>query len=338
MTGYNPNTDNLSSSVTTGSNAGILLQPPLIKEITAVTTPTKDSTPSYTFKSSKAGTISYGGSCSSDNTSASATNNTVIFNTLSDGTYSNCTLYVTSSTGVKSKSLSVTSFTVDATAPSLSQATAVTTPTNSTTPSYAFSSNEAGTISYGGSCSSGTTTASSGTNSISFNTLSESTYSNCTITVTDSAGNASTALSVNTFVVDTTAPSLSQATAVTTPTNSTTPTYVFSSDEAGTITYGGSCSSSTSSASIGNNSITFNTLSEGNYVNCTIKVTDNASNISSLYSVNSFVIDTTAPTVSSVSSTNSDGYFGIGDNVTITVTANENLNVDNSSGNPRIQL
>ena len=53
MTGYDPNTDNLSSSVTTGSNAGILLQPPMVKEITAVTTPTKDNTPSYTFNSYK---------------------------------------------------------------------------------------------------------------------------------------------------------------------------------------------------------------------------------------------------------------------------------------------
>ena len=53
MTGYDPNTDNLSSSVTTGSNAGILLQPPMVTEVTAVTTPTKDNTPSYTLKSSK---------------------------------------------------------------------------------------------------------------------------------------------------------------------------------------------------------------------------------------------------------------------------------------------
>ena len=47
----------ITNSITTGSNAGILLQPPMVKEITAVTTPTKDNTPSYTFKSSKAGTI-----------------------------------------------------------------------------------------------------------------------------------------------------------------------------------------------------------------------------------------------------------------------------------------
>ena len=77
---------------------------------------------------------------------------------------------------------------------------------------------------------------------------------------------------------DTTAPILSEVTAVTTPTNDTTPNYTFSSTEEGSITYGGSCSSSTTSASSGNNAIDFNTLSNGIYDNCTIMVTDNASN------------------------------------------------------------
>ena len=34
---------------------------PIIAEVTAVTTPTNDSTPNYTFSSSEAGTITYGG-------------------------------------------------------------------------------------------------------------------------------------------------------------------------------------------------------------------------------------------------------------------------------------
>ena len=54
---------------------------------------------------------------------------------------------------------------------------------------------------------------------------------------------------------DTTAPTIAEVTAVTTPTNDTTPNYTFSSDEAGTITYGGSCSSSTTSATTGDNTI-----------------------------------------------------------------------------------
>ncbi len=55
---------------------------------------------------------------------------------------------------------------------------------------------------------------------------------------------------------DTTAPVIAEVTAVTTLTNDSTPDYTFSSTEAGTITYGGSCSSSTTSATSGNNTIT----------------------------------------------------------------------------------
>ena len=71
---------------------------------------------------------------------------------------------------------------------------------------------------------------------------------------------------------------IEEVTAVTTPTIDTTPNYTFSSDEAGTITYGGSCSSSTTIAIAGNNTITLNTLSDGTYSNCTITVTDNSGN------------------------------------------------------------
>jgi len=71
----------------------------IIEEVTAVTTPTIDTTPNYTFSSTKAGTITYGGSCSSSTTIAIAGNNTITLNTLSNGTYSNCTITVTDNSG-----------------------------------------------------------------------------------------------------------------------------------------------------------------------------------------------------------------------------------------------
>ena len=96
----------------------------------------------------------------------------------------------------------------------------------------------------------------------------------------------------NSSTTDTTAPVISEVTAVTTPTNDSTPDYTFSSSEAGTITYGGSCSSSTTSATTGNNTITFNSLSDGTYSNCTITVTNNGGNSATL-NVSSFEIDNT---------------------------------------------
>ena len=164
-----------------------------------------------------------------------------------------------------------------ATAPIIAEVTFITTPTNDSTPNYTFSSTEAGTITYGGSCSSSTTIAISGNNTITLNTLSDGTYSNCTITVTDSAGNVSSSLTITSFTVAI-PPILAEVTAVTTPTNDTTPNYTFSSSKAGTITYGGSCSSSTTIAISGNNTITFNALANGTYDNCTITVTDNSVN------------------------------------------------------------
>ena len=91
--------------------------------------------------------------------------------------------------------------TTDTTAPIIAEVTAVTTPTTDSTPNYTFSSDEVGTITYGGSCSSGTTSATSGNNTITLVSLSTGTYSDCTITVTDTAGNVSSTLTLSSFSV-----------------------------------------------------------------------------------------------------------------------------------------
>ena len=102
-----------------------------------------------------------------------------------------------------------------------------------------------------------------------------------------------------TDTTDTTAPVIAEVNAVTTPTDDNTPNYTFSSDEAGTITYGGSCSSSTTSASSGNNTITLVALNDGTYSNCSIIVTDSAGNVSNTLTITSFTVDTTDNTTSS---------------------------------------
>ena len=89
-----------------------------LKEVTAITTPTTDTTPDYTFSSTESGTITYGGSCSSSITSATTGNNTITLNTLSVGTYADCTITVSKTMTTKnsesnlSGSLTITSSTV----------------------------------------------------------------------------------------------------------------------------------------------------------------------------------------------------------------------------------
>ena len=136
-------------------------------------------------------------------------------------------------------------------------------------PLHTFNSNEAGTITITGATSS-TTNATIGNNTLTFNALSDGTYNNITIKVTDSLGYESNTLTVPQFTIDTTLPQISQVTPVTTPTTDTTPQYSFSTSKAGTITITGA-SSETTNAVVGTNTITFNELSGGTYNNITIR-------------------------------------------------------------------
>ena len=97
---------------------------------------------------------------------------------------------------------------------------------------------------------------------------------------------------------DNTAPVIEQVTAIASPTSDSTPNYIFASTKAGTITYGGSCSSGITSAVSGNNNITFNALINGTYSDCTIKVTDSEGNVSNILTIPPFtVILVTAVTI-----------------------------------------
>ena len=95
-----------------------------------------------------------------------------------------------------------------------------------------------------------------------------------------------------TILNDTTAPILTEIIPVPTPTDDNTPSYTFSSTEAGTISYGGDCSSLINLAEVGNNAITFNSLADGTYSNCSLTVTDSYGNISDPLLITPFTIDT----------------------------------------------
>ncbi|MFL2738229.1 MAG: FISUMP domain-containing protein [bacterium] len=99
----------------TDAGGGIHTTTLAIEEVTAIATTTSDSTPEYTFASTGAGSITYGGSCYSAIIIANIGNNTITFNALSDGTYSNCTIKIIDSAGNESNTLTIPTFTVDTT-------------------------------------------------------------------------------------------------------------------------------------------------------------------------------------------------------------------------------
>lgn len=128
--------ENKSVVTTNTTNDSQLDSPQLafvLQQITPVPTTTTDTTPSYTFKTTRAGSITYGGDCSSPTSNASVGNNTVTFNALSAGTHSNCTIMVTDANQVNSPVLNVNSFTVEAAASSSSDNTNTTEETTGTT-------------------------------------------------------------------------------------------------------------------------------------------------------------------------------------------------------------
>ena len=117
--------------------------------------------------------------------------------------------------------------------------------------------------------------------------------------MTDGAGNMST-LQTAAFVVDTSPLAVRWIAKIPIATQDTTPSFTFNVSEASTITYSGSCSSEVTEAIVGDNEITLKELTDGEYSDCTIRLSDTAGNQSPAYSValyDSFRVDTTAPTL-----------------------------------------
>ena len=320
----------------------------VLAEVTAVATPTSNTTPAVTFSNSKAGTLSVGGSCGSASEGAVGTGNIPITLTQPDnvtplpaGTYSDCTLTVDDGLGNTSNVLALTAFIIDTTASVLAEVTLVATPTSNTTPAVTFSNSKAGTLSVGGSCGSASEGA-VGTGNIpitltqpdNVTPLPAGTYSDCTLTVDDGLGNTSNVLALTAFVIDTTASVLAEVTSVATPTSNTTPAVTFSNSKAGTLSVGGSCGSASEGAvGTGNIPITLTQpdnatpLTAGSYSDCTLTVDDGLGNTSNVLALTPFVIDTLAPTVN----TNAGITLDEGSNSNI-VSSVQLSSTDNLSG------
>ena len=122
----------------------------------------------------------------------------------------------------------------------------------------------------------------------------------------------------NFTTIDATAPIISETTPVTASETDTTPDYTFTTDEAGDITYGGSCASLTTVATVGANTITFEVLALGTYADCTITVTDDALNDSNILAVTAFTIEEES------SGSSSSGSRRIGKKVVATIDTSTN--------------
>lgn len=146
-----------------------------------------------------------------------------------------------SSTGNQASNL--LTFISDTTAPVITEVTGIATTTASSSPSYTFSSTEAGTVGLTGGCTSTTTTAVSGSNMLTFNALANGTYA-CSLGVTDAAGNASNSLPIN-FTVNapaTTTPIISNLAVNAIGTTTATVSWTTDANSTSQVFYGTSAS------------------------------------------------------------------------------------------------
>ncbi len=95
-------------------------------------------------------------------------------------------------------------------------------------------------------------------------------------------------------------PVLSEVQSISSPTSSTSPYYIFSSNLVGTVQYGGACSRTSTSSVRGDNTIAFGPLPSGVYSDCTIKVIDGAGASSTLL-VSSFTVSDVSGDTSAIS-------------------------------------
>ena len=125
--------------------------------------------------------------------------------------------------------------------------------------------------------------------------------------------------------IDKSAPTITTVTAIGT-TNDNTPDYIFDSTEptsrgTPTLAVGGGCSSTTTTAAFGNNTITLAQLTDNTYSACTVTITDPAGNATT-HTIPSFTIDTVAPTTT-ITRAGTATLTDAASTTTITVTFNE---------------
>ena len=120
-------------------------------------------------------------------------------------------------------------------------------------------------------------------------------------------------------------PVLTEVTPVSSYTNDTTPSYVVSSNKAGPLSLFGDCATGTNLLAIGDNTITFNALSEGLHNNCTLTVLDAVGGVTSAaLSISPFTVDKTAPALTLTSPT-SDSYTTSNSSISVVGSSSDSL-------------
>ena len=242
----------------------------------------------FGFRSSKAGTISYSGSCFGSTRNAIKGDHHILFVTMVEAKYDDCAIQVTDSEGNSSEPLQVPSFKVDFTSPKLSQVRDFNVQGRKV--KMEIKASETGSLVFSGNCSGDLQHMKQGKSEVTISFSGDGQYSDCEVMLSDTSGNTSKPLSLGTVRIDATPPVLAEVKPVPEKIHTGRPSYSFKTSKSGTLRFSGKCRGDVDKAVAGINHIALLTAEPGDYNDCTLTLTDSSNNISQPLKISSFVV------------------------------------------------
>jgi hypothetical protein len=253
---------------------------PVVVEISSVITPTSNRENSLGVRLSEDGTFVAQGNCKVSELLFLQGEESIVLTVEEDleVTVDNCEIIFVDRAGNESSPIQFMPFKVDTQGPQLILDVPVLSLISNSNPQITLSTNEDASLLYEGSCTSSIKNIFIGSNVVEFNQLADGEYAECKVKALDSLNNASDWLTLPSFKVDTTKPQLILTKNVPEKSDDQSPSLIFNSSEAGTITLYGSCDSDLMDAVNGQNYLTLTELPIAKYSDCSLSVTDDAGN------------------------------------------------------------
>ncbi len=187
-----------------------------------------------------------------------------------------------------SEPLQVPSFSVDFTAPELSQVGRFR--VQSMNVEIGIKASEAGSLVYSGSCSGDLQHLKQGKSDVMISFPGDGQYNDCELMLSDASGNTSQPLPLGTVFIDATPPVLAEIKPVAKKIHTNRPSYSFKTSKSGTLDFNGKCKGNVNKAVVGINHIALQTAETGKYDDCTITLTDSSNNRSQPLKISPFEI------------------------------------------------
>lgn len=264
-----------------GTSVPILFQtkPPSVQQ---------DNLVSYGFNSSKAGKIIYSGGCFGSTKNAINGNHHILFITMVEGYYENCTIQVTDSEGNTSQPLHVPPFKLDFSVPELSQVGDLSIQGRNV--KIELQASESGKLSFNGNCRGDLQQMKKGITKISIIFPGDGQFSDCELNLLDASGNISEPLHLGTVKINVTPPVLTEIKPVSERIFTDRASYSFKTSKSGKLNFSGKCTWNVDKAVEGINHISLLAVEPGNFNDCEMTITDYFNNKSRPMKISPFVV------------------------------------------------